>query len=112
VTERYSVLVFEHSHAPDPDASWSIHGFPTLELAVEFARRWTRDSLEENRSIAGGRAETLRSWLSWGENALVYGEAGAILYNARDEVDRFVDNPATPDERDWKAIKKRAGLEE
>ncbi len=105
----YTVLISEHSRIPADDASWSIDGFPSLDLATEFARRWTRDSLEGNRSQ--DREATRASWSHWGENALVYGEAGAILYNARDEIEFFLDHPATVEERDWKAVKKRAGLD-
>lgn len=107
----YSVLVTEHSGLPEEGASRSIHRFPTLGLAIEFARRWTRDSLEESRVEGRLHGEALESWLLWGESALVYGEGGAILYNARDEIDRFLETPATAEERDWKAVKKLAGLE-
>lgn len=105
----YAVMIVEHSHVPDENASWWIEGFPTRELAAEFARRWTRDSLEEHRGPGKTRDEVLKGWLCWGENALVVGSPP--VYNARDEIEFFLDHPATAEGRDWKAVKRLAGLE-
>ena len=44
----YSVLIIDMFQY-DPKEDYVIDGFPTFELAKEFARRWVRDSVEEQR---------------------------------------------------------------
>lgn len=41
----------------------------------------------------------------FGEDAIVIGGD----WKGLDELDDFIRNPATPEERDWQAIKKEAG---
>jgi hypothetical protein len=96
---RYSVLVidmFEH----DAESETILRGFPTLELAREYARRRTRDSVEELRQASQTAGDLRRQWLSFGEDCCVIGEH----YCGASEVDYFVGHPATTEERDWKAI--------
>jgi hypothetical protein len=100
----FSVLLIDMSYK-DPERR--VGGFPTLELAIEFARRRTRDSLEEFRTPGQSNKNLREAWYMWGEDALVVGGD----YAGSSEIDFFIENPATPEERDWKAIKKEAGLE-
>ena len=72
-------------------------GFPTLELATEFARRWVRDSVEELRADGWTPAGLRNQWFTFGEDAVVIGGN----WKGLDELDHFVRNPATPEERDW-----------
>lgn len=102
----YSVLIIDMFHH-DPAEDFTVHGFPTLELAREFARRWVRDSLEELRA-SGQTAKALREqWFTFGEDAVVLGGD----YAGFSELDFFIAYPATAEERDWKAVKVAAGIE-
>jgi hypothetical protein len=59
-----------------------------LELAVEFARRWARDSLEELRKPNQSKEEL--------QNVVyIFGEAAVVLdgdYSASSELDFFIDH--------------------
>ena len=57
----YSVLVIDNYHM-DPEEDFTIDGFPTLELAQEFARRWTRSSVEEQRKPDQAREDLSAMW--------------------------------------------------
>jgi hypothetical protein len=103
----YSVMILDMFHiSQDEGSSYTIDGFPTLELAKEFARRWVRDSLEELRTPGQTREELRAHWFTFGEDAVVLGGN----YSGCSELDFFIDHPATPEERDWQAIKKEAGI--
>jgi hypothetical protein len=91
----------------DEDGSYTISGFPTFELAGEFARRWVRDSLEELRKPSISNEELRRSWFLFGEDAAVMGDE---YFAGSQELDFFILNPATPEECDWKAIKQMSGI--
>lgn len=104
----YSVLIIDMSHYMDEESEYRIDGFPSFELAREFVRRWVRDSVEELRSPDQSADELRKSWFMWGEDAFVI---GGKSYAGSHDLDFFIANPATAEERDWKAIKKQAGLE-
>ena len=88
----------------DPDEDTSVLGFPTLELAAEYARRRTRDSLEELRGSARTKEELRKQWYMFGEDCIVLrGD-----YKGSSEIDHFIEHPAMEEERDWKAIEKLA----
>jgi hypothetical protein len=98
---RYSVLVIDMFHHDD-ESETILRGFPTLEVACEYARRRTRDSVEELRRPSQSEAELRRQWLALGEDCCVIGEH----YCGASEVDYFVANPATAVERDWKSLQQ------
>jgi len=102
--ETYTVTLYDMRDFHDPDEHWSITGFPTLELAKEFVRRWTRDSLEALRQPSLKPEELRRQFFDFGEG----GETGD--YVGTSELDFFIANPATTEERDWKEIKRLAGI--
>lgn len=105
--ESFAVLIIDNFHM-DPEEDYVIDGFPTIELAVEFARRWVRESVEESRKKSKTAEEMKKMWRTFGENAVVLDGN----YRGSSELDYFVLNPATKREHtDWKAIKKLAGLE-
>lgn len=105
--ENFAVLIIDNFHM-DPKEDYIIDGFPTKELAIEFARRWVRDSLEESREKAKTVEEIKKMWRTFGENAVVLDGN----YKGSSELDFFIENPATKKEdTDWKEIKKLAGLE-
>jgi len=103
----YSVLIIEMSHYQDPDGEYEVSGFPTLDLAREFAMRWVRDSVEELRKQKQTAEQLRKLWFTYGEDASVIGGD----YTASSELDHFIKHPATDEERDWKAVKKKAGIE-
>lgn len=91
----------------EPEHDFVIKGFPTLELAIEFARRWVRSSLENQRKSKQTKAELKKMWYSFGEDAVVLGGD----YKGSSELDFFIDHPAKSKELDWQAIKRKAGIQ-
>lgn len=106
VTEGYSVLIIDMTY--DREKDFVCSGFPTVELANEFARRWVRDSVEELRAANQTKEELRRMWFIFGEDATVL--SGESHYAGSHELDFFIDHPATAAERDWYEIKRLAGL--
>ncbi len=107
MSESYSVLIIEMSRYMDEEGEREVRGFATWELAREFAQRWVRDSLEEQRRPGQSCEQLRKMWLMFGDDAVVIGGAS---YAASDELDYFIANPATREERDWQSIKERAGI--
>lgn len=103
----YSVLIIEMSHYQDPEGEYEISGFPSIELAKEFARRYVRDSVEELRKLNQNPDQLRKLWFIYGEDASVIGGD----YHGSSELQYFIDHPATDEERDWKKIKKKVGIE-
>jgi hypothetical protein len=103
----YSVLIIDMFHY-DPEEDFVIGGFPTFELAKEFARRRVRDSVEGQRSPGQTKEELRRQWFAFGEDASVL--QGEPHYAGSHELDFFVGHPATAEERDWQAIMKLAAV--
>ncbi len=108
VDESYAVLIIEMSRY-DPAEDYVIGGFPTRELAKEFARRRVRDSIEELRQPGQSKAELRRLWHSFGEDASVL--QCEPHYAGSHELEYFIEHPATREERDWQAIKTQAGVD-
>jgi hypothetical protein len=104
--QDYSVLISDMSY--DAEKDFVVEGFPTIELATEFARRRVRDSVEELRGLNQTKEEVRRLWHMFGEDASVVG--GEPHYAGSHELDYFIEHPATREERDWQAIKDLAGL--
>ena len=107
VSESYAVLIIDMFRY-DPKEDYVIEGFPTFELAKEFARRWVRDSVEEQRKPGQSKEDLRDMWFTFGEDASVL--RGEPHYAGSHELDFFIAHPATPEERDWQAIKRLAGI--
>ena len=105
--QNYSVLIIDMSY--DAEKDFVIEGFPTVQLANEFARRRVRDSVEELRGLNQTNEDVRRLWHMFGEDASVVG--GEPHYAGSHELDYFIEHPATSEERDWQAIKELAGLQ-
>ena len=105
--QDFSVLIIDMSY--DEEKDFAVRGFPTVQLANEFARRWVRASVEELREPEQTREELRRLWHMFGQDASVLG--GEPHYAGSHELDYFIEHPATGEERDWQAIKRLAGLE-
>jgi hypothetical protein len=98
-TDVYSVLVidmFQH----DANEEIIVRGFATIELATEYARRRTRDSVEELRQASQNARTLRRRWLHFGKDCCVIGQP----YCGVSELDYFITHPATHEERDWQTI--------
>ncbi len=54
--KTYSVLIIDNFHM-DPEYDYVIEGFSTKEIAIEFARRWLRSSVEHQRKSNADREE-------------------------------------------------------
>ena len=91
-------------HYMDEDEEEIVAGFATLELAREYARRRTRDSLEEQRPDASSAEDLHGRWFSFGEDCLVIGDT----YCGGHELDYFISHPATAPERDWRSLSPSA----
>jgi tetratricopeptide (TPR) repeat protein len=97
----HAVLVIDMFHY-DPEEDIVVGGFQTLELAREYARRRTRDSLEAHRGKAKDREELRKMWYMSGEDCIVLDDS----YKGSSELDYFLDNPASEEERNWSRIDK------
>ena len=104
--QGYSVLIIDMSY--DKEKDFVVEGFPTVELANEFARRRVRDSVEELRTSNQTKDELRRLWHMFGEDAAVLSDEPH--YAGSHELDYFIEHPATAEERDWQAIKRVAGI--
>lgn len=112
--KTYKVVVFDLFHLEDGD-DFDIEGFPSFENAKEFARRRTRDSVEHlreeirNSAPEDARQALRRAWDAMGENVVAIGPGE--LYSGKDEVDDFIGDPASSEERDWLALDPRHGVQ-
>ena len=103
----YSVLVIDmFNYGREED--YVVRGFQTFELAREYARRRVRDSVEDLRKPGQTREELRRQWFTFGEDASVI--QGEPHYAGSHELDFFIEHPAAPEERDWQAIQRLAGV--
>lgn len=105
MSATWRVLVIDMFHYQMPEDEMVISGFPTEEMAAEYARRRTRDSLEELREPGMNRKTLRERWLTFGEDCLVLDGS----YKGFSEIDFFCDHPATAEERDWVGLAKAAG---
>ena len=107
MSEGYSVLIIDMFQY-DPQEDYVIDGFPTFELAKEFARRWVRDSVEEQRRPGQSKEDLRKMWLTFGEDASVL--QGEPHCAGSHELDYFIEHLASPEERDWRAVRRLAGI--
>lgn len=100
----FRVLVMDMFHYQDREHEMIVGGFPTLEEATEYARRRVRDSIERLRQSGQSKEELRRLWHAFGEDVVVIARNG---YAGANELDEYLDHPATMEERDYLAIEKR-----
>ncbi len=70
--KTYSVLIIDNFHF-DPEHDMVIEGFPTVDLAIEYARCIVRSSIEHHRKPKQTKEELKKLWHLFGESALVLG---------------------------------------
>ena len=100
---RFSVRIHEMAHYADPSEEWEAACFSDFDTAREFARRWTRHSLEELRPNASSDKDLKDLWFLFGDDASVIG--ANEVYHGVNEIDFFISHPASPDEVNWKELK-------
>lgn len=93
----------------DPAHETVVEGFPTFASAKDYARRRTRDSLEELRTENQNAEELRRLWFAFGEDVLAFGPDAEERYHGSSELDFFIVNLASTDERDWPAVERQTG---
>ena len=100
--KTFSVLIIDNFHF-DPEHDIIIEGFPTIELARDYARCIVRSSVEHHRKPNQTAAELRKLWHLFGENATVLGQG----YRGSKELDFFIENPLEK-ELDCEEIRKKA----
>lgn len=105
LSKKFDVRIHEMSHYADPDEEWVAASFDTFDRAREYARRWTRRSLEELRSKAASNAHLKKLWFGFGDDAYVIGDTQ--VYHGAEEIDFFIEHRATPREIDFEAIEEQ-----
>lgn len=104
----YAVVIIQMAAFQLDEGGQIIEGFPDFASARDYARRRLRDSLEQLRGPGIGPDELRRLWSIQGEDAMVIG--GAESYAGASELELFLDQPATAEERDWPALEAALGL--
>ena len=100
--ETYSVLIIDNFHF-EPEHDIIIKGFPTLELAIDYARCIVRSSIEHHRKPNQTKAELKQLWHLFGENASVLGHK----YRGSEELEFFIENPVK-EQLNCKEIREKA----
>lgn len=109
--KTWRVRIMDLSGGAEDNIVEEIGGFHDLAHANAFARCYVRDSVERCRTPGASAKDVLSTWLSFGEDAVVL-EAGEDGWHSANELDDFVATPATPMERDWRALDPRRLVEE
>jgi hypothetical protein len=97
-----------------------VKGFPSLDEANEFARRYVRDSVERCRAPGLSPREVVEAWFVFGEDAEVLEAVADAAVGAAEPLDSdsggwssegevafFAEEPAMVEERDWRALDPR-----
>lgn len=100
------VRIMDLSGGAEDNIVEEIGRFQNVAHANAFARAYVRDSIEICRAARSTPRDTLEAWFAFGENAEVL-NAGEDGWKASTEINDFVERPATPMERDWRALDPR-----
>ena len=100
-----TVIIVDRFHHGEPDGEFLIEGFPSHELAREYASRRVRDSIEELRTPGQSDEEIRKLWNAYGESACVVGDDGDP-----NEIDTWLRETATAEQRDWQATLVKSGI--
>ena len=99
-----AVLAVDMFNYMDDDSVTLITGFPSLTDAHEYARRRTRDSVEEMRTIHEDEDNLRWLWLVCGEDCIALGLGTDEIWRGYSELESFLESPASATERDWIAF--------
>nr|WP_246503785.1 hypothetical protein [Plastoroseomonas arctica] len=104
----YAVRILDLSGANGSEPVETITGFPSLEHANAFARRYVRDSIERCRAGGAAPDAVLAAWHMFGEDAEITPAADQAWRSANELAD-FAQNPARDaEERNWRILDPRA----
>ncbi len=103
----WRVRILDLSGGAEDNISEEVGGFPTLMQASAFARRYVRDSVERCRAPGLDARAVLDAWFAFGEDALVV-DSGEQGWRSSTELADFAATPATPEERNWRALDPRS----
>lgn len=106
--DGWTVRIIDLSGASDADDDTVevVKDFIDLMHANAYARSYVRDSIERCRTPGASSKDVLENWFAFGENAEVV-DAGDDGWKSSTELEDFAASPATPMERDWRAIDPR-----
>jgi hypothetical protein len=107
----WRVRILDLSGGAEDNIVEEVGGFPTLMQANAFARAYVRDSVEVCRAPGATSREVLDAWFAFGEDALVI-DAAEGGWTSAAELGDFADRPASPDDRDWRALDPRRDHDE
>jgi hypothetical protein len=102
-SRTWKVLIRDLSHG-DGSEDFVLSGFPTFELARDYARRRTRASLEEARKPGATPGQIKSQWQGFGELVTVLDEPG---YSPAAEIDEFIKRPASAEDIDHLTIRQQ-----
>jgi hypothetical protein len=102
----WRVRILDLSGGAEDNIVEEVRGFPTLMHANAFARRYVRDSVELCRAPGATSRQVLDAWFALGEDAHVL-DAGDSTWRSASELSDFADRPASPEDRDWRALDPR-----
>ncbi|GAB3589938.1 hypothetical protein [Acetobacter peroxydans] len=104
--QEWKVRIMDLSGPAEDNTVEEVGVFHDLAHANAFARAYVRDSIERCRVPGAAARDVLEAWLSFGEDAEVI-DADEDGWRSANELDDFTATPATPMERDWRAIDPR-----
>jgi hypothetical protein len=101
--EGVTVVIRDLSGGVGSEPVERIRGFTSLAHAIEFARRYVRDSIERCRTPAASAEEVIATWFAFGEDAEVPGS-----WSSAAELRSFAENPVRdPEQRNWRVLDPR-----
>jgi hypothetical protein len=100
--ENYVVHIHEMNRYADESGQYVAHEFEDFSTAKEYARRYTRASVEEVRKDSSSPEELKTQWFGFGAGASVSG--GRNTYSGSDEIDFFIATPASAGELDYQSL--------
>lgn len=89
-----------------------VTGFYNLEHANAFVKAYVRDSVERCRIPGATRQEVFDAWSAFGEDAEVINGSEEDKWSSSDFIMAFIENIASPMERDWRSLDPRRLVED
>ncbi|MES2712114.1 MAG: hypothetical protein V4653_11065 [Pseudomonadota bacterium] len=108
----YAVRILDLSGANGSEPVETITGFPSLQHANAFARRYVRDSIERCRAPKATPDAVLAAWHMFGEDAEITPTADQAWRSATELADFVARPPVDAEERNWRILDPRADDDE
>ena len=105
VVTYYVSIVDFGSYGDGPSCISYVEGFESPGGASEYAKRRTRDSVEELRQPGQSPADLRTVYAIYGESCFAHqSDVPGPIFVAHDHVQWFIDHPATPEQRDYSSL--------